>query len=321
MKSSASFRDFEITASREPRYTRTVLIKLAIGLGLLAALFYWGQIDLSTLANLAGAPLSILISFILVFLTLPIGALRWGILLRAFGVPISFTSLFHFVAIASLTNLFLLGNVGGDAVRLFYAWRSTGHGGTRIAVSILADRVLGVLAIVTIAALFTIAHWTRIQHVPGLAALGISVLLVFAGSMGGAGALIAAPRLARAFKTRLAGAPRIARSAAQIHDAIVIARGNPSSWLAAYVMALILQACAVLSIFLIANSLRIGLLAPTDYLFAVPLTLIANALPMTPNGLGVGEVAFDQICRWLEPEHSGAAYSSISLRFGQWGPL
>ena len=52
-----------------------------------------------------------------------------------------------------------------------------------------------------------------------------------------------------------------------------------------------------------------------DYMFAVPLTLVANALPLTPNGIGVGEAAFDQICRWLEPSPSGAAYSSIFFAF------
>jgi uncharacterized membrane protein YbhN (UPF0104 family) len=50
-------------------------------------------------------------------------------------------------------------------------------------------------------------------------------------------------------------------------------------------------------------------------MFAVPLTLVANALPLTPSGLGVGEAAFDQICRWLEPTPSGAAYSSIFFAF------
>ena len=53
---------------------------------------------------------------------------------------------------------------------------------------------------------------------------------------------------------------------------------------------------------------KIGVLSAVDYMFAVPLTLIVNALPLTPSGIGVGEAAFDQICRWLEPAPSGAAF-------------
>jgi hypothetical protein len=43
----------------------------------------------------------------------------------------------------------------------------------------------------------------------------------------------------------------------------------------------------------------------------VPLTLVANSLPLTPNGIGIGEAAFDQICHLMERVPSGAAYSSI----------
>jgi glycosyltransferase 2 family protein len=50
-------------------------------------------------------------------------------------------------------------------------------------------------------------------------------------------------------------------------------------------------------------------------MFAVPLTSMVNALPLTPRGIGVGEAAFDQICPWLEPTLSGAAYSSIFFAF------
>ncbi len=65
----------------------------------------------------------------------------------------------------------------------------------------------------------------------------------------------------------------------------------------------------------LAEAIKIGMLSAVDYMFAVPLTLIVNALPLTPSGIGVGEAAFDQICRWLEPTPSGAAYSSIFFAF------
>ena len=42
---------------------------------------------------------------------------------------------------------------------------------------------------------------------------------------------------------------------------------------------------------------------------------IANTIPLTPGGLGIGEGAFDQVCRMLESKPSGAAYGSIFLAF------
>ena len=76
-----------------------------------------------------------------------------------------------------------------------------------------------------------------------------------------------------------------------------------------------IHVCVVTGVVMVAAAARIGQLTTADYMFAVPLTLVANAIPLTPNGIGVGEAAFDQICRWLEPSPSGAAYSSIFFAF------
>jgi hypothetical protein len=50
---------------------------------------------------------------------------------------------------------------------------------------------------------------------------------------------------------------------------------------------------------------------------AAPLAMIANALPLTPGGLGVGEVAFDQVCTLGSMRHAAARVTlACSLRFG-----
>jgi len=36
----------------------------------------------------------------------------------------------------------------------------------------------------------------------------------------------------------------------------------------------------------VAQAMKIGALGAVDYMFAVPLTLVANALPFTPSGIG-----------------------------------
>src|SRR5262245_21994310 len=92
-------------------------LKVAVGLGLLGALFLWGRIDLRALSGIAGSPWTLAACTLLIFLLLPLGALRWGLLLGALAIPIPFTKLFHFVGIGMVMNMFLLGSVGGDAAR------------------------------------------------------------------------------------------------------------------------------------------------------------------------------------------------------------
>jgi uncharacterized membrane protein YbhN (UPF0104 family) len=315
MESSESFEHLGRAATPAADRSRVALIKAAIGFVILGALLYWGQIDLKALAALADAPATVLLCILLVYVMLPIAALRWGILLRSFRISISFRELYHFVGIATLFSLILLGSIGGDAVRMLYAWRRVGHGSGRIAISILADRLLGLFALLFILVLLSLLNWSTIRQVPPLAALASSVFLVFAAGVVGAGSILAAPRLAYRLGMRLSRWPRLAKLARQIHDVIVMGRRNPARLAAAFALALIIQTCTVLVVVLIAQVMGIGVLMPIDFAFATPLTLMANTLPLTPNGLGVGEVAFEQICRWLEPVRSGAAYSSIFFAF------
>src|SRR5262249_22882883 len=160
--------------SRTPARRRwwTGLAKAALGLGLLAALIFWGQIDLRAVLTLAAAPSAIGACLVLLYLALPIAALRWRILLRALGVSIAFVNLLHFVAIGVLANVLLLGSAGGDAVRGTYAWRALGRSGGRVAVSVLADRLFTLLAVLLTSLAFSLLYWNRMQQVPALAALG-----------------------------------------------------------------------------------------------------------------------------------------------------
>jgi len=291
------------------------LIKAAVGAGLLGALFLWGRIDLRSLSGLADAPWTVGFCALLLFLMLPIGALRWGLLLRALGISIPFVKLFHFVNIGMIMNMFLLGSVGGDAARGIYAWRAVGHGSARIAVSLVADRLIGLFALLSIALLFTGFNWHWMRHVPALAALGASLFLVFAGAIAGACAFLFASRLALPLEQRLSRWPRLAQLVGHARNLVLLIRAHPWQLLAAFAVSLAIHVCVVAAVVAIAGAVGIGRLTVADYMFAVPLTLVANAIPLTPNGLGVGEAAFDQICRWLEPAPSGAAYSSIFFAF------
>jgi len=291
------------------------LIKAALGVALLAALLVWGRIDLKALAALADAPSAVVIAIGLLLAQIPLAALRWGILLRAFGVAIPFGKLLHFVSIGLLAALFLFGPAGGDAVRGLYAWRAVGRGGGRVAASVLADRLFGLFALLSIALIFSLFNWHWMRQVPALAVLGTSLFLVFAAGMIGAGALFVAPRLTRPIEVALSRWPRAAELAMHLGSLILMLRTNPLRLGAAFGLALLLQIFCVVAVVVLAQAIKIGSLGVTDYMFAVPLTLVVNSLPITPNGLGVGEIAFDQICRWLEAVPSDAAYSSIFFAF------
>jgi glycosyltransferase 2 family protein len=209
----------------------------------------------------------------------------------------------------------LLGSAGGDAVRGLYAWRALGRSGGRVAVSVLADRLFSLFAVLFISLAFSLFYWRQMQQVPALAALGTSIVVAAVAFVAGACLLFAAPDLTRPIEARLLRWPMLVNLLAQARGMILMLRTVPLSLLAALAVALATQILTVFAVAVLAGAIKIGVLNPVDYMFAVPFTLIVNALPLTPSGIGVGEAAFDQICRWLEPTPSGAAYSSIFFAF------
>jgi glycosyltransferase 2 family protein len=293
----------------------TSLAKTALGVALLAALVFWGKIDLNVLLELTAAPSAVVTSLALLLLALPVAALRWGIFLRALGVSIPFVNLFHFVAIGLLTNVLLLGSAGGDAIRGIYAWRALGGSGGRVAASVLADRLFTLLAVLFISLAFTLLYWRYMKQVPALAALGTSIIAVAAACIMAICMLLAAPDLMRPLEVALLRWPLAANLLVQMRQIVLTLRRSPLSLMAAFALALVTQVLTIFAVLAVAEAVKIGVLRAADYMFAVPLTLIVNALPLTPSGIGVGEAAFDQICRWLEPTPSGAAYSSIFFAF------
>jgi uncharacterized protein (TIRG00374 family) len=303
-----------IGVARRSRLLSTIA-KTALGLALLAGLFIWGQIDLRSLAQLADNPTAVAGCLALLLVTLPLAAIRWGVLLRVLGVSISFVNLLHFVGIGVLTTTVLFGTMGGDAVRGLYAWRAVGGTGDRVAVSVLADRVVSLLALLFLCLIFSVFKWHRIQQAPALVALSGSMVLAVVACVVAVGTLFAAPRLVLSFEIFLSRWPTIAAAFRRSREMILAFRTNPVALLSAFVLAVTIQVLVVFAMALLTDALKVGTLDMADLMLAVPLTLAVNALPLTPGGIGIGEAAFDQICHWLEPVPTGAAYSSIFFAY------
>ena len=284
-------------------------------MGLLAALLFWDRMDLKALLVLTDAPGAVAICLMLVLSMIPLAALRWSILLRALGLSIPFSHLVHFVAISLVTSLFLFGPTGGDAVRGVYAWRAIGGASGRVAASVLADRIFSLFGLLCISLVFALFNWPWMREIPPLAALGTFLFVTFAAGIAAACALVIAPDVTRGLEQRLVRWPRIAQLGVHLHGLVVLFHSNPLRLASAFVVAVGSQLLGVVAVVVVAYAVKIGRLGTADFMFAVPLTLVANALPLTPNGLGIGEAAFDQICRWLEPVPSGAAYSSIFFAY------
>jgi glycosyltransferase 2 family protein len=286
-----------------------------ISIGLLAALLYWQSIDLHALTALGNEFWMVIAAGVLICLTVPLGALRWLLELRLVGVALPFVPVFHIQCIATSLNQILFGPTSGDAIRGVYAWRWLRRGGARIATSLMVDRAFGLLGLIVLAFVLTALKWQRVQQVPQLMVLGWSLAACLAGGLAGCVALLVAPELLSRLRAILRRYQRVDPLLARAQEGFTAFRRRPVLLAGAFCLSLLGHCMILLAFVVIANILQIGSLTSLDYAIAALLALVANMLPFTPGGLGVGEAAFDQLCRWIEPISSAAPYASIFFAF------
>lgn len=288
--------------------------RLALGVTVLVALYYFGFLDIRALAPLRHAPFTVAAAAILTLATLPIATWRWAVILRAQFLVVPLPALLRIICISTFIGLVSFGPTSADAVRAVYAWRLLGHARGRIAVSVLADRALGLFSLLAVTAVTMMLRWERLREVPELRLLVISLLVCLSGATIACVALLVMPSLLRLNLPRLHRYARLQRLVAQIHDVLLAFRERPAALAAALLLSFVIHILTITGFLLIARNLAVGDVTLLDVAVAAPLAMVANILPFTPGGLGVGEAAFEQICRWLAPAFS-APYASIFFAF------
>ena len=83
-------------------------------------------------------------------ITFLLAALRWKTLLRVQEINISFRRVLQVTLIGQFFNTFLLGTTGGDVIRVFYMAQAAPKRKSAAGVSVILDRVLGLIALIAI---------------------------------------------------------------------------------------------------------------------------------------------------------------------------
>jgi hypothetical protein len=78
-----------------------------------------------------------------------LAAMRWWLLTQIQRIQLSIRAAVALTFIGQFFNSFLLGSIGGDVVKLYYIHKYAPQQKTRAAVSLIMDRVLGLLVLVS----------------------------------------------------------------------------------------------------------------------------------------------------------------------------
>jgi uncharacterized protein (TIRG00374 family) len=286
------------------------IARIAAGVVLLAALFYFRLIDIDELRKALAHPGLLVLATAACMATIPIAGLRWHILLRSQGLVLHLWHTIRIVAMGAFFATFLPGSAGGDIVRGFYIYQASHGRRTSALLSIFVDRLIGVVAFATFGVAATLTRpWAKygtfeygIFLLTALFLVAIVVLFLFGHRI--------AQIVNLAFAGRSHGMAKI------IDDAGEALHQYSRQWrsvILAFLLSLVIVFLVAASVVIIAAAAQFGGLTMVEYGIAGVYAMIANSLPFTPGGLGIGEGAFASACVALEPSTSGIPYGTLFL--------
>ena len=269
-----------------------VLVRLAVSGALLY--FVLRSIDLPSLwERVKGMnPMWIVLALAAYAATQSISVWRWNRLLRAQHIDVEPRRLTESIWVSMFFNNFLPSNIGGDVVRI--ADTAPAAGSKTLAMTvILMDRVLGLTALVIIAALGAFVASLLGVHVPGARWLWLIAAL---GSVA-AISVIAMPQLVgdavghALLPLRALNKPWLSERAQRLEDAVIRFRNAPSAVAGAFAGAVVVQITIVAFYLLTAKGLSVPL---PIFLGAVliPVSRVVQMAPVSINGFGVREAVF-----------------------------
>jgi uncharacterized protein (TIRG00374 family) len=91
---------------------------------------------------------------------------RWRLLMKVQGISLGWIRTLRVYMIGLFFNLFLLGATGGDIVKIFYTMRETATKKSAAFLSVLVDRMMGLLALVAITAVLGVLRFSDFVKLP-----------------------------------------------------------------------------------------------------------------------------------------------------------
>ena len=273
------------------RHYAFVATKLAVSVVLLWWLF--AHIDVGRLwAGARNASLPWLAAALLIYaVNVLASAWRWSLLLEAQDVKVPERSLLGSLLVALFFNNFLPSNIGGDVIRIRDTARPAG-GKTAATIVVLTDRVLGLMALVLIAAIGA----TAIAGIAGHAPAPIWPSWLWAGLLvaaaASAPAVLAPAGVGRLLQPLTVLHPEwIGNRIDSLTTVLVNFREHPGALASCFAGAVFVQGTIVLFYIAVAYSLGVTI-APFDLAVIVPISFIVQMLPVSVNGFGVREATF-----------------------------
>lgn len=272
------------------------VLRAGIGIGLLVYLGTKKEINWSSLLGLARAWPLTMVALAGLMVAFYLAAWRLVILMAPVGLRLALGPSLRLTMIGQFFSTFLPGGTSGDVMKIYYA--AQGNEGRRMEVTtiMLLDRAVGMFAML----LFPLLLMPFFPRLVGSSAalrriLWFAAMIALAMLAGFLLCLSARVRNSRLLLWIFRRMP-LGGYAERTFDALHGFGGHPAALLASTGISLLGHAVTAGIVLALAAATGGAVRSPEASLL-VPIGFLANTIPLTPGGLGVGEAAFERLFR------------------------
>ena len=222
-----------------------------------------------------------------------VGGIRWQLLLRVQGIVLSWRRVCALLMIGLFFNFLIPGGTGGDVVKLFYLLKETAGQRAAALLSVMVDRIIGLIALIVLAVFFTSARWSWLMSTPETAQYVWLVFIVLGASIVGLGFsfIVSGFDLVHRLPARMPGRERLAELALAYN--LYGRAWKPS--LGAFALSIAVHLLHILTFYFAARAFTSpGTRVPTagEFFSIAPIVNTIVSLPISLGGVGVREGLF-----------------------------
>ncbi len=220
---------------------------------------------------------------------------RWRLLMRVQGIDMGWWRALRVYFIGAFFNLLLPGGTGGDVVKIFYAMRETVSKKSAALLSVLVDRMMGLIALVFLSIILCSLRLQEILSHPLTQTLFGTLVVILGGSFGliVAGFMVDRFHLAHKLPQWLPLRAKII----DLSSAFSTYARSPSTLLATFAISLPAHLLLFLAFFFTAQAFAVfpGWDGVLDIFSVLPIINTIASLPISLSGVGVREKLFQNV--------------------------
>jgi hypothetical protein len=299
-------------------------LKILFSVGIIAWLITSGRLDFNSLSKLLN-PIYLIPGVLCAGLSLAFGTERWRFFLKSQNLLISFADALKLNLIGSFFNFAVPGGVGGDLVKGYYITQSSPHAKLSAAITVLVDRLIGLLAMSLLASIMMIYRWDLVGAQKELKFIFYIVALINLGSFF-VWAHIFSHRLnSLGYVEKILSVLPKGETLIRTYQTLTKYRHSKEVFFPTLFLSFASQLTAVLFFIFAGKGLGYTDVPLSTYFVAVPIAFMIQSIPLSPAGVGVGQAASFFLFNLLSPgagplgATTTTAYQIVQFMFGLCG--